>query len=87
MPLSNEPCVVFVEELGEKRSVPREFLQPLPLEQVKPWALPYRHYRNLASVIHNSKIFSFTGNGMYFFNGCFNLNANFELNINYSFKL
>lgn len=35
------PCIVFVEDLAEKHSVPYSFLQPL--NDVKPWALS--HYR------------------------------------------
>ncbi|XP_055370968.1 protein ovarian tumor locus-like [Condylostylus longicornis] len=38
----NEPCIVFIEDLGEKRSVPYDCLKPLPPDQVKPWPLPYR---------------------------------------------
>lgn len=41
-------CVVFVEQLGEKRLVPYDSLKPLPADQFKPWSLPYhlqRHFQ------------------------------------------
>ncbi|XP_041980033.1 protein ovarian tumor locus-like [Aricia agestis] len=37
------PCLVFIEELGEKKTVLYEQLQPLPVEEIKPWAPPYRY--------------------------------------------
>lgn len=40
------PCLVFIEELGEKRVVDFEQLEPLPLEEVRPWAPPYRYSRS-----------------------------------------
>ena len=39
------PCLVFIEELGEKRIVNFEQLEPLPVEEVRPWAPPYRYSR------------------------------------------
>lgn len=39
------PCLVFIEELGEKRVVNFEQLEPLPLEEIRPWAPPYRYSR------------------------------------------
>ncbi|CAH0683373.1 unnamed protein product [Spodoptera exigua] len=39
------PCLVFIEELGEKRIVNFEQLEPLPLEEIRPWAPPYRYSR------------------------------------------
>ncbi|XP_067639850.1 protein ovarian tumor locus isoform X2 [Eurosta solidaginis] len=40
-------CVVFIEQLGEKRLVPYESLTPLPPDQFKPWTLPYRFQRHM----------------------------------------
>lgn len=40
-------CIVFIEQLGEKRLVPYESLMPLPPEQFKPWTLPYRLQRHM----------------------------------------
>jgi hypothetical protein len=37
--------MVFIEELGEKRIVNYDQLEPLPLEEVRPWAPPYRFSR------------------------------------------
>lgn len=39
------PCLVFIEELGEKRIVSYEQLEPLPVEEIRPWAPPYRYSR------------------------------------------
>lgn len=39
------PCLVFIEELGEKRIVNYEELEPLPLDEIRPWAPPYRYSR------------------------------------------
>lgn len=39
------PCLVYIEELGEKRVVNFEQLEPLPLSEAKPWAPPYRYSR------------------------------------------
>lgn len=40
-------CTVFIEQLGEKRLVPYESLKPLPLNQFKPWCLPYRYQKQI----------------------------------------
>lgn len=40
-------CIVFVEQLGEKRLVPYENLTPLPADQFKPWTVPYRFQRHM----------------------------------------
>ncbi|XP_050330786.1 uncharacterized protein LOC126759737 isoform X1 [Bactrocera neohumeralis] len=40
-------CIVFIEQLGEKRLVPYESLTPLPPDQFKPWSLPYRFQRHM----------------------------------------
>lgn len=40
-------CVVFVEQLGEKRLVPYDSLKPLPADQFKPWSLPYHLQRHI----------------------------------------
>lgn len=40
-------CIVFVEQLGEKRLVPYENLTPLPPDQFKPWTVPYRFQRQM----------------------------------------
>ncbi|KAI8421390.1 hypothetical protein MSG28_009470 [Choristoneura fumiferana] len=37
------PCLVYIEELGEKRVVNFEQLEPLPLSEARPWAPPYRN--------------------------------------------
>jgi hypothetical protein len=39
------PCLVFVEELGEKVTVPFEALKTLPVDELKPWTPAY-HGRN-----------------------------------------
>ncbi|XP_055844906.1 protein ovarian tumor locus isoform X2 [Episyrphus balteatus] len=40
-------CVVFIEQLGEKRLVPYDSLKPLPADQFKPWSLPYHLQRHI----------------------------------------
>lgn len=45
------PCLVFVEELGEMRSVPLDQLRPLPPHEARPWYTPYRKDRNRFSTI------------------------------------
>ncbi|XP_073833892.1 ovarian tumor isoform X2 [Musca autumnalis] len=40
-------CIVFIEQLGEKRLVPYENLTPLPPDQFKPWTVPYRFQRQM----------------------------------------
>lgn len=50
------PCLVFIEELGEKQYVNYDQLEPLPLEQVKPWAPPYRYARSNSQIINLSQM-------------------------------
>ncbi|EDX02243.1 protein ovarian tumor locus isoform X1 [Drosophila yakuba] len=40
-------CVVFVEAIGKKIVVPYESLHPLPPEEYRPWALPFRYQRQM----------------------------------------
>lgn len=47
MPNDNGPCLVYVEELGEKHIVPYDYLKPLPSEQAKPWPLPFRYQKHI----------------------------------------
>lgn len=47
----DSPCLVFVEELGEMRSVPLDQLRPLPPHEARPWYTPYRKDRNRFSTI------------------------------------
>uniref|UniRef100_A0A1A9V0H8 OTU domain-containing protein n=1 Tax=Glossina austeni TaxID=7395 RepID=A0A1A9V0H8_GLOAU len=47
MPVDKGYCIVFVEQLGEKRIVPYESLSPLPPDQFKPWSLPYRFQKQM----------------------------------------
>lgn len=46
------PCLVFVEELGEKRVVNYEQLEPLPVDEIKPWAPPYRFARSNSQILN-----------------------------------
>ncbi|XP_047990228.1 putative bifunctional UDP-N-acetylglucosamine transferase and deubiquitinase ALG13 isoform X2 [Leguminivora glycinivorella] len=39
------PCLVFIQELGEKRVVNYEQLEPLSESEARPWAPPYRYSR------------------------------------------
>ncbi|GBP54102.1 Protein ovarian tumor locus [Eumeta japonica] len=39
------PCLVFIEELGEKRVVNYNQLESLPQDEIRPWAPPYRYSR------------------------------------------
>ncbi|XP_063622428.1 putative bifunctional UDP-N-acetylglucosamine transferase and deubiquitinase ALG13 [Cydia splendana] len=39
------PCLVFIEELGEKRVVNYDQLEPLSVSEARPWAPPYRYSR------------------------------------------
>ncbi|XP_063362828.1 protein ovarian tumor locus-like [Cydia amplana] len=39
------PCLVFIEELGEKRVVNFDQLEPLSVSEARPWAPPYRYSR------------------------------------------
>ncbi|XP_045769860.1 putative bifunctional UDP-N-acetylglucosamine transferase and deubiquitinase ALG13 isoform X2 [Maniola jurtina] len=50
------PCVVFIEELGEKRVLNFDQLEPLPVEQIKPWAPPYRYSRANSQVLNISQM-------------------------------
>lgn len=50
------PCLVFVEELGEKRLVNYDQLEPLPVEQIKPWAPPYRYSRTNSQILNLSQM-------------------------------
>ncbi|XP_016962741.1 protein ovarian tumor locus isoform X3 [Drosophila biarmipes] len=38
-------CVVFVEAIGKKLGVPYDSLHPLPPDEYRPWALPFRYQR------------------------------------------
>lgn len=51
---NNGPCVVYIEDIAECRTVPYERLQPLPPEQIRPWVLPYRPRKY--STMHHMKI-------------------------------
>ncbi|XP_069358018.1 deubiquitinase otu-like [Maniola hyperantus] len=50
------PCLVFIEELGEKRVLNFDQLEPLPVEQIKPWAPPYRYSRANSQVLNLSQM-------------------------------
>lgn len=39
-------CEIYIEELGARRVVPFGYLTPLPLDQVKPYPIPYRIQRS-----------------------------------------
>lgn len=41
----NGPCIVYVEDIAECRTVPYERLHPLPLDQTRSWAIPYKFRR------------------------------------------
>ncbi|XP_061378502.1 putative bifunctional UDP-N-acetylglucosamine transferase and deubiquitinase ALG13 isoform X1 [Danaus plexippus] len=56
------PCLVFVEELGEKRLVNYDQLEPLPVEQIKPWAPPYRYSRTNSQILNLSQMLQQIGN-------------------------
>lgn len=45
------PCVVFIEELGEKRVVDYEQLESLPSDEIRPWAPPYRYSRTNSQLL------------------------------------
>uniref|UniRef100_A0A1A9W929 OTU domain-containing protein n=1 Tax=Glossina brevipalpis TaxID=37001 RepID=A0A1A9W929_9MUSC len=47
MPIDKGYCVVYIEQVGERRLVPYECLIPLPRDQFKPWSLPYRFQRQM----------------------------------------
>uniref|UniRef100_A0A1S4KC95 Uncharacterized protein n=4 Tax=Culex pipiens complex TaxID=518105 RepID=A0A1S4KC95_CULQU len=36
------PCTVYVEDFAECRTVPYDRLQPLPLDQTRSFAIPYK---------------------------------------------
>ncbi|XP_045532193.1 putative bifunctional UDP-N-acetylglucosamine transferase and deubiquitinase ALG13 isoform X1 [Pieris brassicae] len=50
------PCLVFIEELGEKRLVNYEQLEPLPMDEIKPWAPPYRYSRANSQLLNLSQM-------------------------------
>ncbi|VVC88059.1 unnamed protein product [Leptidea sinapis] len=56
------PCLVFIEELGEKRVVNYDQLKPLPIEEVKPWAPPYRYSRVNSQLLNLSQMLQQIGN-------------------------
>ncbi|XP_023936138.2 protein ovarian tumor locus [Bicyclus anynana] len=56
------PCLVFIEELGEKRLVNYDQLEPLPKEQIKPWAPPYRYSRANSQILNLSQMLQQIGN-------------------------
>ncbi|XP_039447995.1 protein ovarian tumor locus-like [Culex pipiens pallens] len=42
------PCTVYVEDFAECRTVPYDRLQPLPLDQTRSFAIPYKFRRSTA---------------------------------------
>lgn len=50
------PCLVFIEELGEKRVVNYEQLEPLPVNEAQPWAPPYRYSRAHSQILTISQM-------------------------------
>ncbi|CAG5002688.1 unnamed protein product [Parnassius apollo] len=56
------PCLVFIEELGEKRVVSYDQLEPLPLEEIRPWAPPYRFSRTSSQFLTLSQMLQQIGN-------------------------
>ncbi|CAH2046721.1 unnamed protein product, partial [Iphiclides podalirius] len=56
------PCLVFIEELGEKRVVSYEQLEPLPVDEVRPWAPPYRFSRTGSQFMTLSQMLQQIGN-------------------------
>lgn len=50
------PCLVFIEELGEKRVVGYDQLEPLPIEEIRPWAPPYRFSRTSSQFLSLSQM-------------------------------
>ncbi|CAB3254360.1 unnamed protein product [Arctia plantaginis] len=56
------PCLVFIEELGEKRIVNYEQLEPLPLDEIRPWAPPYRYSRAHSQFLTLSQMLQQIGN-------------------------
>ncbi|XP_037296368.1 putative bifunctional UDP-N-acetylglucosamine transferase and deubiquitinase ALG13 [Manduca sexta] len=56
------PCLVFIEELGEKRVVNYDQLEPLPLDEIRPWAPPYRYSRTNSQLMTLSQMLQQIGN-------------------------
>ncbi|XP_013139392.1 PREDICTED: protein ovarian tumor locus-like isoform X3 [Papilio polytes] len=56
------PCLVFIEELGEKRVVGYDQLEPLPIEEIRPWAPPYRFSRTSSQFLSLSQMLQQLGN-------------------------
>ncbi|XP_050348787.1 putative bifunctional UDP-N-acetylglucosamine transferase and deubiquitinase ALG13 isoform X1 [Nymphalis io] len=56
------PCLVFIEELGEKRLVNYDQLEPLPVDEIKPWAPPYRYSRANSQMVNISQMLQQIGN-------------------------
>ncbi|XP_072932435.1 deubiquitinase otu-like [Epargyreus clarus] len=56
------PCLVFIEELGEKRVVNYDQLEPLPIEEIRPWAPPYRYSRANSQLLNLSQMLQQLGN-------------------------
>ncbi|XP_069695112.1 deubiquitinase otu-like [Periplaneta americana] len=54
------PVIVFVEELGEKCTVPYDNLEPLPKSDKPQWPVPYKHCRQLPSIQQKSAVLAFT---------------------------
>ncbi|XP_055630111.1 protein ovarian tumor locus-like isoform X2 [Toxorhynchites rutilus septentrionalis] len=50
----NGPCLVYIEDTAECRTVPYEKLQPLPHEQIRPWMMSYKSRK--PSGFHHMKI-------------------------------
>lgn len=67
--MDKNQCVVFIEQLGEKRLVSYENLTPLPPDQFKPWTIPYRFqrqmhkYSSIRFTRHFNNRFKFNGGG------------------------
>lgn len=60
------PCLVFIEELGEKHYVNYDQLEPLPIEQVKPWAPPYRYTRANSQIVNLSQMLQQIGVDLFY---------------------
>ncbi|KAI5637657.1 OTU-like cysteine protease domain-containing protein [Phthorimaea operculella] len=56
------PCLVFIEELGEKRVVNYDQLEPLPVDEIRPWAPPYRYSRSNSQFMTLSQMLQQIGN-------------------------
>ncbi|XP_033606451.1 OTU domain-containing protein 4 isoform X2 [Cryptotermes secundus] len=57
------PVIVFVEELGEKCTVPYDNLEPLPKSEKPQWSLPYKHCHQLSSAQQKSALLALTDFG------------------------